>query len=427
MGKTMWTNRLARAVALICAVSAVLLGVGLATGANLATRGTGAPAAQDTAAAAASKVPVLPLPGKPGYPPKLDSAALTRQEVLPNMVSYFPGIPTSPSIVGYPAVHQLTVNGVTHNVLVFNTAFGNTGPGPVLVYGHRTSTKPRDMTADQYIQLRNGGYVLRRNAGALRFIWPTGTGLPHLHWHYLGAEVYGVYPAGHFDRLRRSAKQGFCMSGPDTVFTDYCGYERPDELGQIEGMLPHNNDYYDALVEGQYIDISGFPAGKYVLLNWVNSQCQLKETTYADNAASTSFQLSYPNGTGSLPTVTLGAELNHVPHLPCPAPSMTAAQAARYLQQAVATRSGGSVTGLRFRCSRVSATAFTCAASWRRGAVRYSGRFSIAHVASSTLARYATALDGISAQALFDGSAPGRHVQWSASLHLLPSVQPAHA
>ena len=426
MGKAMWMDRAAKAIGVAGAASVVLISVLLAPGATGAST-TGA-------SAAASKIPVLPLPGKPGYPPKLDSAALTRQEILPNLYSGFPGIPNVPTLVGYPPVHQLMINGVTHNVLVFNTGFydapaynGRGSVGPVFVYGHRTSTKPRDMTADQYIKLKTGGYALRRNVGALRYIYPVCCGLPHLHWHYLGAEAYAVYPAGHFDLRRRTAKQGFCMSEPDAVFTDYCGYKRPGELGQIEGMLPNTADYYDALVEGQYIDISGLPAGKYVLLNWVNSQCQLKETTYADNAASTSFQLSYPNGTGSLPTVTLGAELNHVPHLPCPAPSMTAAQAARYLQQAVATRSGGSVTGLRFRCSRASATAFTCAASWRRGAVRYSGRFSIAHVASSKLARYATALDGISAQALFDGSAPGRHVQWSASLHLLPSVQPAHA
>jgi Lysyl oxidase len=426
MGKAMWMDRAAKAIGVAGVASVVLISVLLAPGA------TGASTA--SAGAASSKVPVLPLPGKPGYPPKLDSAALTRQEILPNLYSGFPGIPTTPALVGYPPVHQLTINGVTHNVLVFNTGFYNAPAyngrgrvGPVLVYGHRKSTKTRDMTADQYIKLKTGGYALRRNVGALRYIYPTCCGLPHLHWHYLGAEVYAVYPAGHFDHLRRSHKQGFCMSEPDAVFTDFCGYKRPGELGQIEGMLPHTADFYDALVEGQYIDITGVPAGKYLLLNWVDSQCQLKEATYADNAATTAFQLTYPHGSNSLPTVTLGAELNHVPHLPCPAPSMNAAQAARYLQQAVVKKSGGSVTGLRFRCTRASATGFTCPASWHRGAVAYTGRFAIAHVASIKLARYATALDGIYAQALFNGSASGRHVQSSESLPLLPSVQPAHA
>ncbi|MDQ6673114.1 MAG: lysyl oxidase family protein, partial [Chloroflexota bacterium] len=300
--------------------------------------------------------------------------------------------------------------------------FFNNGPGPVLVWGHRASTKTRDMTGDQYIQLKNGSYALRRNVGDLRYIYPTSSGMPHLHWHFLGAELYAVSRAGHFDQFRRSQKQGFCMSEPPSIFTDYCGYKAPGELTQIEAMYAHTADYYDALVEGQFIDITGLPAGNYVLMNWVNSACQVKETTYADNAASTGFTLSYPLGSSGLPTVTLGDELNGVPHPPCPAPRMTGAQAGRYLQQAVAKKGSGSVTGLRLRCTRASATGFTCHPSWRRGGVAYSGRMTIAHVASSKLATYVTALSGISAQVLFQGSASGRQQRWSVSLHLLPDV-----
>jgi Lysyl oxidase len=429
MGKGTSVDRALKAISVAGAVSVVVLSVLLAsgaTGATTAKRGTGAPADGTAVVAGTPKAPVLPLPGQPGFPPKSDSPAMTSQEILPNFVSGFPGIPTSPEIVGYPPVRQVTEGGVTHNLLVFNTAFFNHGPGPVIVWGHRASTKTRDMTGDQYIQLKNGSYALRRNVGALRYIYPTGQGLPHLHWHFVGAEVYAVYPAGRFGDFRSSQKQGFCMSEPPAVFTDYCGYQKPGELSQIEAMYAHTADYYDALVEGQDIDITGLPAGNYVLINWVDSKCQVKETTYADNAASTAFRLSYPQGPNSVPTVTVGAELNGVPHPPCPTPSMNAAQAARYLQQAVVKKSGGSVTGLRFRCNRASATGFSCPASWRRGAVAYSGRIAVANVASSKLGRYKTALDGISAQASFDGRASGRPMKWSASLPLLPGVQPAH-
>ncbi len=396
-----------------------LLGVALIVAAG------GTPSAE-RAAAATPAGPVLPLPGNRGYPPKLDGPAVASQEVLPNLVAEFPGIPVVPADPGFPAVRAVTIGGTVHYLLFFDSGFRNSGPGPVLIRGHRASTKIRDMTADQYILLKNGSYALRRDVGALRYIYPTGIGLPHLHWHYLGAEVYATYPVGHFNRQRRSHKQGFCMSEFPVDFTNYCGYKSPEELTQVVGMAPHRADYYGAGVEGQDIDITGLSAGRYVLMNWLDSECQLKETTYRDNAASTSFRLSYPQGPHSMPVITLGAELNAVPHPACPAPAMDSAQAALYVRRAAAKESGGSVAGLRIQCTRASATGFTCSASWNRGSVTYSGRFSIAHVASSKLARYASPLDGISAQSTFVGSASGQSMRWSTNLLLLRSVQPAY-
>jgi Lysyl oxidase len=421
VGKGLSVDRVLKGLVVAGASSVVLLGALLVSGA------TGARAARPGVVADSPPAALhLPLPGEPGFPPKLDGPAVASKEILPNLQGEFPGVPTTPDAAGYPPVRQLTFGGRVHYLLLFNTGFENSGPGPVLVWGHRASTKTRDMMADQYIKLKGGSYALRRNVGALRFIFPTGLGLPHLHWHYLGAELYALYPAGHFGQSRRSAKQGFCMSEPASVFTDYCGYKRTRELTQIEAMYPHTADFYNALVEGQYIDITGLPAGKYTLMNWMNSQCLLKETTYADNAGTTAVTLTYPNGLGGMPAAAPGTEQNAVPHLPCPAPQMTAAQAARYLQQAVVKKSGGPVTGLRSRCARVSTTGFNCQPSWRRDGVAYSGRMTISHVASSTLGRYATALSGISAQALFQGSASGRQLRWSINQHLLPNVRPAH-
>jgi hypothetical protein len=413
MGKALRVRRAVKATSVAGAASVVLLIVLLASGA------AGAPVAAGGRIAAAPSAPVLPVPGNPGFPPKLDGPAIASQEILPNLVSLFPGIPTVPADPGFPAVRQVSIGGATHQLLVFDSGFKNSGPGPVLVWGHRANTATADMKADQYIKLKNGSYALRRNVGVLRYIYPFGIGLPHLHWHYLGAEVYALYAAGHFGQFRRSHKQGFCMADPD--FANYCGYKQTTELTQIEGMFPHTADYYGALVEGQDIDITGLRAGKYVLVNWLDSQCQLEEKTYADNAASTAFTLTYPAGSAGVPTITVGAELNGVPHPPCPAPSMDAAQAAHYLREAAAKESGGSVTALRSRCTRASATGFTCHASWNRGHVAYAGRMSIAYVASRSLGRYATAVAGISARTLFDGKASGRHVRSSASLRVLPS------
>jgi hypothetical protein len=422
VGKSSSVDRVLKAIVVSGSLSVLGLGGLLVSGA------TGAPGSRRVGVVADSPPAALhlPLPGASGFPPKLDGPAIASREILPNLEGEFPGVPTTSAAAGYPPVRQVTFGGKIHYLLVFNTGFENSGPGPVLVWGHRASANTRDMTADQYIKLKDGSYALRRNVGALRYIFPSGLGLPHLHWHYLGAELYALYPAGHFGQARHSAKQGFCMSEPASVFTDYCGYQNPTELTQIEGMYAHTFDFYDALVEGQYIDITGLRAGKYTLMNWMNSQCLLKETTYADNAGATDVTLTYPNGPNGMPAAAPGFEQNRSPHLPCPAPQMTAAQARQYLQQAVVKKSGGPVTALRSRCGRASSTGFSCHPSWRRDGVAYSGRMTIAHVASSKLARYATALSGLSTQARFQGSASGRQQQWAVSLHLLHSVTPAH-
>ena len=82
----------------------------------------------------------------------------------------------------------------------------------------------------------------------------------------------------------------------------------------------------------------------------------------------------------------------------------------------MAGQSGGPVAGLRFRCTRAGASAFTCPARWSRGAVAYAGRFAVSLVASTKLARYATDLSGISERTLFDGRASGRALQFSVRL-----------
>lgn len=370
---------------------------------------------------ATAKPPVLPLPGEPGYPPKLDTAAIASQELLPNLVGNFPGIPRR-GAVGYPPVRRVTVNGSTGIFLVFNSAFYNRGRGPVVIWGHRSSTAVRDMTADQYIKLKSGSFALRRNVGALRYIFPAGYGLPHLHWHYLGAELYALYPVGHFGQFRRSQKRGFCMAEPDV--TDYCGYKQPDELTQLEFMGLRTGDYYDALVEGQAINITGLRAGKYVVINWVDSACELKETTYADNAGATTIRLSYPHGRNGLPAVAVLNEQNSVAHPPCPTPAMDGAQAGTYLRRAV-VRESASATGLQYSCARASATGFNCFAKWVARRVAFAGRISIAHVGSTKLARYATALDGISTRVTYDGTTSVGHRRWTMNESPLPSVQRA--
>lgn len=410
------TRRLEIALRIAVVVFALLAGL-------VAVTGSGA-AQEPGAIVGATDGPPLPLPGQKGFPPVKSGPATASREILPNLVAQSPAIPVSGG-VGFPAVRTVLVGGATHYELGFNSAFSNTGPGPVIVYGHRKTRAATDMTADQYILLKGGKYALRPNVGALRFIKPVNS-LSHNHWHYLGTEVYELYPAGHFSAARRYHKQGFCMAEPPSVFPTYCGYKDTTELHQVEGMLSGTTDYYNAGVEGQDIDITGLPAGQYVLINWVNSQCQLKETTYADNAAINVLTLTYPNGVGSAPAVAAGQESMSAPHLPCPAPRLTADQATRYVQNAIVRKTGKSASQLRLTCHRVSATEFGCTISWRARSASYSGRITVAHVASSKFARYVTALSGVSAHASFVGRAGPHSLRWTVVMHPLRDVQPAH-
>ena len=117
-GELMSLYRAAKAVSVAGATSVVALSVVLASGA------IGAPTVTHGLLAA----PVLPLPGTPGYPPKLDGPAVASQEILPNLVAEFPGIPVTAADPGFPAVRQATIGGATHNLLFFDSAFKNAGP-----------------------------------------------------------------------------------------------------------------------------------------------------------------------------------------------------------------------------------------------------------------------------------------------------------
>jgi hypothetical protein len=45
------------------------------------------------------------------------------------------------------------------------------------------------------------------------------------------------------------------------------------------------------LLEGQFIDVTGLPPGRYILTHRVNSTRDLRESSYGNNAASTLLEL----------------------------------------------------------------------------------------------------------------------------------------
>jgi Lysyl oxidase len=97
-------------------------------------------------------------------------------------------------------------------------------------------------------------------------------------------------------------KAGFCLSDP-ALAPDFCGSLNPGALTVEEGLTAGVSDYYNPLLEGQYIDVADVPPGDYWLVHWVNASKEICESSYANNAAAVNIAL-WPNGYGRAPYFT---------------------------------------------------------------------------------------------------------------------------
>jgi hypothetical protein len=180
-------------------------------------------------------------------------------------------------------------------LLVFLSAVENVGRGPLLVAGSRTSSAEKDMRARQLVRRADGTLTAHPLHAGLRFV----VAETHRHWHLLGFESYELRtPNG--QAVARDHKTGFCLgdrydahvgtrlSGEpyEPVWTQECGRGQPERLRIREGVSPGFGDDYVPLLEGQYIDVTGLPAGRYLLVHRVNPDRDLIESGYANDAAS---------------------------------------------------------------------------------------------------------------------------------------------
>lgn len=188
--------------------------------------------------------------------------------------------------------------------LTFLSAVENVGSGPLVVAGERAKAQP-EMTARQLVRRVDGTTAEYPLATHLRFV----VAETHRHWHLLGFESYELLTA-RGETLGRDHKTGFCLGDrydarasvrvpgepPRAVWTQECGGGQPRRLRILQGISPGFGDDYVPLLEGQYIDVTGLPAGRYVLVHRVNASGVLREASYADNAASVLLLLRRPDG-----------------------------------------------------------------------------------------------------------------------------------
>jgi Lysyl oxidase len=182
--------------------------------------------------------------------------------------------------------------------LGFESAASNFGAGPLVVQGHRRPGAST-MAAVQEIALADGGAAEVEGVGRLRYVVSSD----HDHWHFLPFMRYELRPTGRPGAVLRDRKTGFCLGDrfdaetalpnkPDSArFISRCGRGSRGRLGVRQGISVGYGDDYKATLEGQFVDVTGLPAGLYVLVHRVNEGRRLQESSYDNNASSTLVRL----------------------------------------------------------------------------------------------------------------------------------------
>ena len=269
---------------------------------------------------------------------------------------------------------------------VFHLGFGSTvynfGRGPLRVDGHRDSTATPEMVASQVITNDDGSATTVPNIGAMRYV----DSVTHRHWHYLGFDTYSLRTTAGAN-ARRDQKTGFCLGDrvighenqtlpgqpAEPVFTGGCGFDEPDRLDVSEGISPNYADPYEAQVEGQFVDLTDLPAGRYVLLHQVNANRGLQETNYADDVASVLVSVAWPNGFDAPPVVKQLAGCGESATCPV-APVLSRAKATTFAKTAL-RRAHLRATGLR--CPAPVKGADTCKAKVKGRTVSVTIRYRV--------------------------------------------------
>lgn len=184
--------------------------------------------------------------------------------------------------------------------LAFLSAVENDGTGPMLLVGRRPDASTPVMTVEQLVRRADGSTSTYPVEGEIRFVQSE----THRHWHFLDFERYELLTLSG-QGLSRDQKTGFCLGDrydaaasielpgepAQPVWTQECGRGQPERLLVREGISPGFGDDYVPRLEGQWIDITHVPAGRYVLRHRVNAARVLRESDYEDNSASVTFEL----------------------------------------------------------------------------------------------------------------------------------------
>ncbi len=199
--------------------------------------------------------------------------------------------------------------GRTLHRLAFASAVENRGQGDMILSGHRPSRSATRMTVDQLVEGvdETGRPVADERVsqvGRLRYVRLRD----HSHWHLIGFERYELRSVVTGRLAARDRKSGFCVGNRYPViagarptdrsgqFDENCGKSRPGLLRVIEGLSPGWADDYKPNLEGQFLDVTSVPGGRYLLVHRTNVDGRLRESRRDNDAASVLLSLRRPRG-----------------------------------------------------------------------------------------------------------------------------------
>jgi Lysyl oxidase len=209
-----------------------------------------------------------------------------------------------PDLRQEPPAGLVVTRAGTRFRLGFDSAATNVGGGPLTIVGSRPNRWTATMEASQVIPLEDGGTRHQRSVGVLRYV----TSPDHSHWHLVPFMKYELRRATDLARAARDRKTGFCLGdrydaemklpgkSPEKVFRSRCGLGKHRVLRLREGISVGYGDDYDANLEGQYLGITGIPAGRYFLVHRVNADRRLLERSYVNNVAWVLVRISWSRG-----------------------------------------------------------------------------------------------------------------------------------
>ncbi len=190
------------------------------------------------------------------------------------------------------------------DLLGFRSAVRNAGDGPLIVVARRPNARARDMTARQVVRRADGSQRTVGAVGFMRYVRSSD----HSHWHLLPFERYELRREGSRVGIVRDRKSGFCLGDryraeprPESavavpVYVGRCGFSRPARLAITEGISVGWGDDYAAYLDGQHIDVTNIPSGRYVLVHTVNVRGAILERDRSNNVASRRIELRRVGG-----------------------------------------------------------------------------------------------------------------------------------
>jgi hypothetical protein len=135
---------------------------------------------------------------------------------------------------------------------------------------------------------------------------------------------------------------------------------------------------YFANLEGQFVDVTGVPAGEYYLVHRVNADRKLRESDYSNDAASLLIELSWPQGTSQEPSVSVLRGCPNTDSCPGPhqrPPRLTRTAAAHYARTVFERVRKFQPSGAKVVCTAVrSPFSRTCTLRGKHAGHRYSVR-----------------------------------------------------